>query len=172
LPQANEPFSLDDRRFAVAVVGPGGADGRCYNLDVRPAAPIATTSSTTGSETTDLAQFPVIEKAPGDPGYSDLWDIWKVITPDGFKETNWIREAATVGTLLADPASGFTRHRRGSTSTRRSSRRDDRRQQKPKEAGPRDAVVRVVPGKEGAVPLFRRKPAPRRREGSRRDAQV
>src|SRR5258705_2310343 len=39
LPKPNEPFSLDDARFAVAVTGPSGGAARCYNLDVRPAKP-------------------------------------------------------------------------------------------------------------------------------------
>jgi hypothetical protein len=108
LPQADEPFSLDDPRFTVTVVGPGGATGRCYNLDVRPAAPNRYYVFYDRIGNYRLAQFPVIEKAPGDPGYSDLWDIWKVITPDAFRETNWVRDAATVARLLADPAGGFT----------------------------------------------------------------
>src|SRR5882672_4526687 len=108
LPKANEPFSLDDPRFVVVVAGPGGAAGRCYNLDVRPAAPNRYYVFYDRIGNYRLAQFPVIEKAPGDPGYSDLWDIWKVITADSFRETNWVRDAATVEKLLADPAGGFT----------------------------------------------------------------
>jgi hypothetical protein len=108
LPRADQPFSLDDPRFAVAVVGPGDATARCYNLDVRPAAPNRYYVFYDRIGNYRLAQFPVIEKAPGDPGYSDLWDIWKVITPDGFRETNWVRDAGTVERLLADPAAGFT----------------------------------------------------------------
>jgi hypothetical protein len=108
LPKANEAFALDDPRFALAVVGPGGATARCYNLDVRPAKPNRYYVFYDRIGNYRLAQFPVIAKAPGDPGYSDLWDIWKVITPDSFKEKNWIRDAATVEKLLADKASGYT----------------------------------------------------------------
>jgi hypothetical protein len=108
LPKPNEPFSLDDPRFSVAVVGPGGATARCYNLDLRPSKPNRYYVFYDRIGNYRLAQFPVIEKAPGDPGYSDLWDIWKVITPDVFRETNWIRDTATVERLLSDPALGFT----------------------------------------------------------------
>ena len=108
LPRANEPFSLDDPRFTVEVLGPGGAGARCYNLDVRPPAPNRYYVFYDRIGNYRLAQFPVIEKAPGDRGYSDLWDIWKVITPDTFRETNWVRDAATVARLLADPSGGFT----------------------------------------------------------------
>jgi hypothetical protein len=108
LPKADEPFSLDDERFAIAVAGPGGAAARCYNLDVRPSKPNRYYVFYDRIGNYRLAQFPVIENAPGDPGYSDLWDIWKVITPDTFRETNWVRDAATVERLLADPSGGFT----------------------------------------------------------------
>jgi hypothetical protein len=107
LPKPGEPFSLDDPRFALAVVGPGGQSARCYNLDVRPAVPNRYYVFYDRIGNYRLAQFPVIEKAPGDLGYSDLWDIWKVITPDDFRETNWVRDAATVRKLLSDPAAGF-----------------------------------------------------------------
>jgi hypothetical protein len=107
LPKANEPFSLDDRRFALAVAGPGGASARCYNLDVRPAVPNRYYVFYDRIGNYRLGQFPVIDRAPGDPGYTDLWDIWKIITPDGFRETNWVRDAATVDKLLADPSAGF-----------------------------------------------------------------
>jgi len=108
LPKPGEPFSLDDSRFALAVVGPRGAVARCYDLDVRPALPNRYYVFYDRIGNYRLAQFPVIDRAPGDPGYSDLWDIWKVITPDNFRETNWVRDAATVEKLLADPAGGFT----------------------------------------------------------------
>jgi len=108
LPKAGEPFSLDDPRFAVAVTGPGGVTGRCYNLDVRPSKPNRYYVFYDRIGNYRLSQFPVVAKAPGDAGYSDIWDIWKVITPDAFKENNWIRDAATVEKLLADPAGGFS----------------------------------------------------------------
>jgi hypothetical protein len=108
LPKPGEAFSLDDPRFTIALTGPGGVTGRCYDLDVRPAKPNRYYVFYDRLGNYRLAQFPVIEKAPGDPGYSDLWDIWKVITPDSFRETNWVRDSATVEKLLADPAGGFT----------------------------------------------------------------
>ncbi len=112
LPKPNEPFSLDDPHFAVRVSGPGEASGECYNLDVRPALPNRYYVFYDSLNYYRIGQFPVIEKAPGDPGYSDLWDIWKIVTPDTFRETNWVRDADTVRRLLADPSSGF---RGGST---------------------------------------------------------
>ena len=108
LPGPNAPFSLDDPRFVVPVTGPDGAPGRCYNLDVRPAKPRRYYVFYDSIGNYRLGQFPVIEAVPGVPSYSDLWDIWKVVTPNNFRETNWVRDAATVEKLLADPSSGFT----------------------------------------------------------------
>ena len=113
LPGPNEPFSLDDPSFVIAVVGPGGFSARCYDLDVRPATPNRYYVFYDRIGNYRLTQFPVIDKAPGDPGYTDLWDIWKVITPDTFRETNWVRDATTVEKLLADPAGGFTAYSTG-----------------------------------------------------------
>jgi hypothetical protein len=113
LPKPNEPFSLDDPPFAIAVAGPGGFTARCYDLDVRPAAPNRYYVFYDRIGNYRLTQFPVIDKTPGDPGYSDLWEIWKVITPDTFRETNWVRDAATVEKLLAHPAGGFTAYSTG-----------------------------------------------------------
>lgn len=107
LPKPNEAFSLDEPRFRLAVAGPAGFTAHCYNLDVRPAKPNRYYVFYDSLNNYRLGQYPVIEKAPGDPGYSDLWDIWKIVTPDSFRETNWVRDAATVERLLQDPAGGF-----------------------------------------------------------------
>ena len=107
LPKPNEPFSLDDPRFTIPVVGPAGSTARCYDLDVRPARPNRYYVFYDSLNNYRIGQFPVIDSVPGDPGYSDLWDIWKVVTPDAFHETNWVRDAATVERLLADPSSGY-----------------------------------------------------------------
>jgi hypothetical protein len=108
LPAPNAPFSLDDKRFALPVAGPNGSTGRCYNLDIRPARPhrYYVFYDTIGNYR--LGQYPVIDTIPGDPGYSDLWDIWRVVTPNTFRETNWIRDAQTVEKLIADPSAGYS----------------------------------------------------------------
>jgi len=107
LPAPGAAFSFDDPRFVVPVTGPGGLRGVCYNLDARPARPhrYYVFYDTIGNYR--IGQFPVIDTVPGDPGYSDIWDIWKVVTPNSFRETNWLRSAAEVEKLIADPSSGY-----------------------------------------------------------------
>ena len=108
LPGPNVAFSLDDPRFRLPVTGPAGERASCYDLDVRPAKPKRFYVFYDSLNNYRLGQYPVIEAVPGDAGYSDLWDIWKVHTPDSFGETNWVRDAETVEALLANKTSGFT----------------------------------------------------------------
>ena len=108
LPGPNVPFSLDDPRFRLEVEGPDGRKASCYQLDARPAKPNRFYVFYDSANNYRLGQYPVIDSVPGDPGYSDLWDIWKVHTPDAFYETNWLRDAKVLEELLSDKTSGFT----------------------------------------------------------------
>jgi hypothetical protein len=107
LPAPNAPFSLDDPRFVVPVAGPGGTTGRCYNLDIRPAKPRRYYVFYDSIGNYRIGQFPVIDAVPGDRDYSAFWDVWKIVTPNNFRETNWVRDAATVLRLISDPSSGY-----------------------------------------------------------------
>lgn len=112
LPGPNKPIHLDDPQFLVELIGPGGKEGRCYDLDVRPATPARLYVFYDDVGNYKLGQFPVVDVAPGDPGYTDLWDVWKVTVPPGFK-INSLRDRSGVEKLLADPASGYTAARTG-----------------------------------------------------------
>ncbi len=113
LPGPNAPIDLDAPPFAVTVETPGGIPRRCYDLDVRSAKPPRYYVFYDRIGNYQLGQFPVVDVAPGDAGYSDVWDIWKIIVPDGFQPFNTIRDAATVERLLAEPGSGYGAARTG-----------------------------------------------------------
>lgn len=113
LPGPNQPIHLDDERFALEVEAPDGSSFRCYDLDVRPAHPGRFYVFYDEQGNYQLGQYPVIDRAPGDAGYSDLWDIWKVRVPLGFRANNALRDLAAVERLLADPRSGYTAERSG-----------------------------------------------------------
>ncbi len=114
LPRPGEPIDFDRAPFAFKVQGPDGKTRACYNLDVRPATPARYYVFYDALGNYQLGQFPVVDVAPGDPGYSDVWDIFKVFVPNGFRpENNAIRDRATVEKLLADPNSGYTAQRTG-----------------------------------------------------------
>jgi len=112
VPGPNEPIRLDDSVFVIHVTGPSGREAQCYDLDVRPATAGRLYVFYDDIGNYKLGQFPVVDLAPGDAGYSDLWDVWKVTVPPGFK-INALRDMATVEKLLADPASGYTAARTG-----------------------------------------------------------
>lgn len=107
LPGPNQPIDLDRAPFLASLVGPEGQRVPCYDLDLRPARPARYYVFYDRMGNYQLGQFPVVDVAPGDPGYNDLWDIWKVFVPDGFRADNWLRDAATLERLLADPSSGY-----------------------------------------------------------------
>jgi hypothetical protein len=113
LPGPGQPIHLDEPPFLVPLTARGGGAMGCYNLDVRPAEPARfyVFYDTAGNYV--LTQFPVVDVAPGDPGYTDLWDIWKVTVPAGFPLDNSIRDRETVERLLKDPHSGYTAERTG-----------------------------------------------------------
>lgn len=112
LPAPNQAIDLDSPIFAIPVEGPGGRRLQCYDLDLRPADASRLYVFYDDAGNYKLGQFPVVDAAPGDPGYSDLWDVWKVTVPGGFR-INSIRDRAAVEKLLADPASGYTASRTG-----------------------------------------------------------
>jgi hypothetical protein len=113
LPGPNQPIHLDDAPFLVRLSAPGGASAACYDLDVRPAEPARFYVFYDVAGNYILTQFPVVDVAPGDPGYSDLWDIWKVTVPVGFPQDNSIRDLETLERMLKDPASGIRADRTG-----------------------------------------------------------
>jgi hypothetical protein len=113
LPGPGQPIHLDESPFLVPLTAKGWGAASCYNLDVRPAEPARfyVFYDTAGNYV--LTQFPVVDIAPGDPGYTDLWDIWKVTVPAGFPLDNSIRDRETVERLLKDAHSGYTAERTG-----------------------------------------------------------
>jgi hypothetical protein len=113
LPGPNEPIRLDVPPFLLEVTGPGGRKARCYDLDLRPAHPARFYVFYDVQGNYLLTQFPIVDVAPGDPGYSDLWDLWKVTVPPGFPADNSLRDMTTLDKVLAGKESGFIAERTG-----------------------------------------------------------
>jgi hypothetical protein len=113
LPGPNEPIRLDAPPFLLDVTGPGGRKARCYDLDLRPARPARFYVFYDAQGNYLLTQFPIVDVAPGDLGYTDLWDLWKVTVPPGFPAVNSLRDMTTLEKLLADKESGFSAVRTG-----------------------------------------------------------
>jgi hypothetical protein len=113
LPAPNAPIRLDAPPFLRDVVTADGRKAQCYVLDMRPNEPPRFYVFYDAIGNYILTQFPVVDVAPGDPGYSDVWDLWKVIVPDGFKPNNWVRDMETLRKLIRDSNSGYVAERTG-----------------------------------------------------------
>jgi hypothetical protein len=113
LPGPNEPIRIDAPPFLLEVTGPGGRKARCYDLDVRPARPARFYVFYDAQGNYVLTQFPIVDVAPGDPGYTDLWDLWKVTVPAGFPPDNSLRDMTALERLLSDKESGYKAERSG-----------------------------------------------------------
>lgn len=113
LPGPNEPIRLDAPPFLLEVTGPGGRKARCYDLDLRPARPARFYVFYDVQGNYILTQFPIVDVVPGEPGYTDIWDLWKVTVPQGVPADNSLRDMATLERLLGDKESGYIAERTG-----------------------------------------------------------
>lgn len=85
LPEANEPVNYDQAPFITKGLGPDGQVVEYYNFDVQPQEPApiyvffqeGATSSVEG-------QLNVIDVIPGDSGYNDFWQVYKVTVPNDY----------------------------------------------------------------------------------------
>jgi len=84
LPRANEPIDFDQPPFITQSFGPDGAIVRYYNFDVQADHPPTLWRITrTGTREPLAGQLDVVDRIPGDTGYSDFWRIaWVEVPPD------------------------------------------------------------------------------------------
>ena len=114
LPGPGQPIDLDAPAFLRTVEGQDGSPQSCYDLDLRSEKPGRFYVFYDTLNQYIITQFPVIDRAPGDPNYTDMWEIWKVVIPNGQPRDNRIRDFETVQTLVSDPSSGYKAVKTGS----------------------------------------------------------
>ncbi len=82
LPAAGAAIDFDQAPFITQGFGPDGQVVRYYNFDVHPATPAPIwVLFREGSATPVEGQLNIIDAIPGDPGYNDFWQVWKVTVP-------------------------------------------------------------------------------------------
>jgi hypothetical protein len=83
LPGPNQAVDFDQAPFITAGYGPHGEKIRYYNFDVQPTqpAPIYVLMS---QGTPVAGQLNIVDVMPGDPGYSDFWQVNAVDVPAGY----------------------------------------------------------------------------------------
>jgi hypothetical protein len=85
LPAANAPVDFDTGPFITRGLTPAGQPVTYYNFDVQPEAPAPIFVLMREGETTPVAgQLNIIDVIPGDPGYSDFWQVVEVRVPKSY----------------------------------------------------------------------------------------
>ena len=99
LPAANAPINFDQAPFITKGYGPAGQITEYYNFDVQPTAAIPIWVFFTPGATTPVpGQLNIIDKIPGDAGYNDFWQVYKVNVPADYV-ANSVTSAAEVAAL-------------------------------------------------------------------------
>ncbi|HEC44671.1 MAG TPA: hypothetical protein ENI20_17790 [Bacteroides sp.] len=86
LPGANEPVNFDTEGFLTTSFGPEGQVVQYYNFDVQPTTPAPIyVLFKEGEDTPVGGQLNIIDVIPGDEGYNDFWQVYKVTVPADYQ---------------------------------------------------------------------------------------
>jgi len=101
LPEPNAPIDFDQPPFISQGLGPAGEVVQCYAFDVQSTTPGPIfVLFHEGADQPVEGQHFIADAIPGDPGYSDFWNVTKVTVP-----TDYV--ANTVTSLAEIEAAGF-----------------------------------------------------------------
>lgn len=96
LPGPNEPIDFDAQPLNTLGLSPGGKPALYYHLDVQSTTPAPVYILYRGDEHQPVAdQLPLIDTLPGDNGYNDFHQVWKVRVPSDYV-TNAITDVTTL----------------------------------------------------------------------------
>ena len=97
LPGPNEPVDFDREPFITQGLSPStGKPVRYYNLDVQSTTPAPVyVLYREGEEKPVVGQLDIIDSLPGEVGYNDFRQVWKVLVPKTYV-ANSIADAATL----------------------------------------------------------------------------
>jgi hypothetical protein len=84
LPGPDEPIDFDRGPFLVRGLGPDGRVAEYYNFDVRPQLPAFIRFLVRDGDAVPVAQGVIVNALPGDPRYSDLWQVVLVFVPHDY----------------------------------------------------------------------------------------
>ena len=124
LPDANAPIDLDQAPFITKGLGPNGEHVEYYNFDVMPTAPAPIWVLFREGESDPVAgQLNIIDKIPGESGYNDFWQVYKVTVPSDYV-ANSVTSRAEIASLgyMVEPQAAIVNCPvvpEGSTATKR-----------------------------------------------------
>ena len=85
LPAANAAVNFDNGPFITTGISPTGKSVQYYNFDVQPTAPAPIWVLFKNGQSSSVAgQLNIIDVIPGDAGYNDFWQVYKVTVPDDY----------------------------------------------------------------------------------------
>lgn len=86
LPAANAAINFDQAPFITKGLGPSGEVVEYYNFDIQPVQPAPIYVLFREGESLPVAgQLNIINALPGEAGYNDFWQVFKVTVPDDYK---------------------------------------------------------------------------------------
>lgn len=86
LPAANAAINFDQAPFITKGLGPSGEVVEYYNFDIQPVQPAPIYVLFREGESSPVTgQLNIINALPGEAGYNDFWQVFKVTVPDGYK---------------------------------------------------------------------------------------
>ncbi len=96
LPGANMPVDFDQGPFITQGLSPDGKSVSYYNFDVQSTTPAPLYVLYREGETQPVSgQLDIIDNLPGEMGYNDFRQVWKVTVPRAYK-ANTISDAAEI----------------------------------------------------------------------------
>lgn len=84
LPGANQSVNFDQEPFITRGLTPDGKTVDYYNFDVQPTTPAPLWVFFKANGTMVQNQLNIINVIPGDAGYNDFWQVFKVTVPDDY----------------------------------------------------------------------------------------
>jgi hypothetical protein len=101
LPGPNQPVDFDRPPFVTTGLGPHGETVMYYNFDVQSTTPAPIYVLFRQGENTPVAgQLNIVDAIPGEPGYNDFWQVYKVTVPGDYL-------ANSIGSLQALLDAGY-----------------------------------------------------------------
>ncbi|HEV2480654.1 MAG TPA: hypothetical protein VGS79_13350 [Puia sp.] len=84
LPAANAAVNFDQGPFITTGFTPDGKVVQYYNFDIQPTVPAPIYAFYQDDSTPVRGQNNIVDVIPGDPGYNDFWQVFKVTVPAGY----------------------------------------------------------------------------------------
>jgi len=84
LPGPNEAVNFDQGPFITTGLTPDGKSVQYYNFDVQPTTPAPIWALFKKDGTAVAGQLNIIDVIPGDAGYNDFWQVYKVTVSDDY----------------------------------------------------------------------------------------